>query len=61
VLKTAWKDNNLVLFLSTIHDFVGLDLDLVQIQQATADPSDFISSELIVQTQKRLKATSTAA
>ena len=61
MLKTAWKDNNLVLFLSTIHDFVGLDLDLVQIQQATADPSDFISSELIVQTQKRLKATSTAA
>jgi len=61
VLETAWKDNNLVLFLSTIHDFVGLDPDLVRIQQATADPGDFIGSELIVQTRKRPKATSTAA
>jgi hypothetical protein len=47
--------------LSTIHDFVGLDPDLVRIRQATTDPGDFIGSELIVQTRKRPKATSTAA
>jgi hypothetical protein len=61
VLETAWKDNNLVLFLSTIHDFVKLDPDLAREQQALTDPGQFISLELIVQTCKRPKATSTAA
>jgi hypothetical protein len=61
VLETAWKDNNLVLFLSTIHTFVKLDPDLVRVQQAIMDPGQFISSELIVRIRKRPKATSTAA
>jgi hypothetical protein len=61
VLETAWKDNNLVLFLSTIHDFVKLDPDLARVQQAIMDPGQFISPELIVQTRKRPKTTSTAA
>ena len=32
VLQTAWKDNNIVLMLLTIHDFVALDLDLAKLQ-----------------------------
>ncbi len=61
VLETAWKDNNLVSFLSTIHDFVKLDPELVRVQQATVDPGAHIGLELIVRTRKRPKATSTAA
>jgi hypothetical protein len=61
ILETAWKDNNLVLFLSTIYDFVKLDPDLVRVQQTITDPGQFIGPELIVRARKRLKATSTAA
>jgi hypothetical protein len=61
VLQTAWKDNNLVLFMSTIHDFIRLDPKLVREQQATMDPGTFIRPELIVRDRKRSKATSTAA
>lgn len=56
MLQTAWKDNNLVLFLSTIHDFIKLDPKLVRAQQGT-----YIGPELIVHNRKRSKATSTAA
>jgi hypothetical protein len=31
VLQTAWKDNNIVLMLSTIHDYVVLDPDLAKL------------------------------
>jgi hypothetical protein len=61
VLQTAWKDNNLVLFLSTIHDFIKLDPELVRAQQAIVEPGTFIGLELIVRDRKRSKATSTAA
>jgi hypothetical protein len=61
VLETAWKDNNLVLFLSTIHDFVKLDPEVVCAQQAIVDLSTSIWPELLVQNQKRPKTTSTAA
>lgn len=61
VLQTAWKDNNLVLFLSTIHDSIKLDPKLVRVQQAVMDPGTYIGPELIVRNRKRPKATSTAA
>jgi hypothetical protein len=61
VLQTAWKDNNLVLFLSTIHNFIKLDPELVHAQQAIVEPGMFIRPELIVHDHKRSKATSTAA
>jgi hypothetical protein len=61
VLQTAWKDNNLVLFLSTIHYPVELDPDIVRTLQAKSKPGNLIGLELIVQDRRRPKATSTAA
>jgi hypothetical protein len=61
MLQTAWKDNNLVLFLSTIHDSIKLNPELVHIQQAIVDLDTYIGPELIVHNRKRPKATSTAA
>jgi hypothetical protein len=61
VLQTAWKDNNLVLFLSTIHNPIELAPDIVRIQQAIMKPGNRIGRELIVRSRKRSKATPTAA
>jgi hypothetical protein len=61
VLQTAWKDNNLVLFLSTIHYPVELAPDIVRIQQAITKPGNLIGQELIVQDCRQPRATSTAA
>jgi hypothetical protein len=61
VLQTAWKDNNLVLFLLTIHDFIKLNPELICTQQAIVEPGTFIRPELIVCDRKCSKSTSTAA
>jgi hypothetical protein len=61
VLQTAWKDNNLVLFLSTIHYPVGLNPKIVRILQAKTQPGSLIGRELIVRNRGRPRATSTAA
>jgi hypothetical protein len=61
VLETAWKDNNLVLFLSTIHCPVELDPNMVRILQANTEPGNLIGQELIVRDRRRPRATSTAA
>ena len=61
VLQTAWKDNNLVLFLSNIHSPINLPLKTIRTQQITTDLGTLLGLELIVRTRKRLKATSTAA
>jgi hypothetical protein len=61
VLQTAWKDNNLVLFLSTIHYSVESDPETVRILQANTKPSNLISQELIVRNRRWPRATSTAA
>jgi len=61
VLQTAWKDNNLVLFLSTIHSPVELAPNIVRAQQAITKPGNLIGRELIVRRRKRSKAISTAA
>jgi hypothetical protein len=61
VLQTAWKDNNLVLFLLTIYNFIKLDPELVHTQQAIVDPGTYIGPELIVCNHKCSKSTSTAA
>jgi len=61
VLQTAWKDNNLVLFLSTIHYPVELDLKIVRTLQANTKPGNLIGQELIVRNRGQPRATSTAA
>jgi len=61
VLQTAWKDNNLVLFLSTIHYPVELDSEIVRTLQANTEPGNLIGQELIVRNRRRPRATSTAA
>ena len=61
MLQTAWKDNNLVLFLSTIHYPVELDPETVRILQANTKPGNLIGQELIVRDRGRPRATSTAA
>jgi len=61
VLQTAWKDNNLVLFLSTIYYPVKLDPKIVRILQADILVGSLIGRELIVQNRRRLRATFTAA
>ena len=61
MLQTAWKDNNLVLFLSTIYYPVELDPDIVRILQANTEPGNLIGQELIVQDRRQPRATSTAA
>ena len=61
VLQTAWKDNNLVLFLSTIHCPVELDSKTVRILQAKSNPGSLIGQALIVRDRGRPRATSTAA
>lgn len=61
VLQIAWKDNTLVLFLSTIHYPVELDSDAVRILQAKLKPGNLIGQALIVQDRGRPRATSTAA
>jgi len=61
VLQTAWKDNNLVLFLSNIHSPIDLPLETIRTRQITTDPGTLLGLELIVRTRKRPKATSTAA
>jgi hypothetical protein len=61
VLQTAWKDNNLVLFLSTIHYPVESDPEIVRILQAKIQPGSLIGRELIVRNRGQPRATSTAA
>ena len=61
VLQTAWKDNNLVLFLSKIHYPVELDPEIVRILQTKTQPGSLIGRELIVRNRGRPRATSTAA
>ena len=61
VLQTAWKDNNLVLFLSTIHYPVELDSETVRILQAKSKPGNRIGQALIVRDRGRPRATYTAA
>lgn len=61
VLQTAWKDNNLVLFLSTIHYPVEIDPELVRTLQAKLKPSNLIGWALIVRDRGRPRATSTVA
>jgi hypothetical protein len=61
VLQTAWKDNNLVLFLSMIHYPVELDSETVRILQAKSKPGNLIGQVLIVQDHGQPRATSTAA
>ena len=61
VLQTAWKDNNLVLFLSTIHYPIEIDPEIVRILQAQTKPGNLIGQELIVRNRGRPRATSTAA
>jgi hypothetical protein len=61
VLQTAWKDNNLVLFLSTIHHPIELNPETVRSQQAKMKPGNLIGQELIVRDRRRPRATSTAA
>jgi hypothetical protein len=61
VLQTAWKDNNLVLFLSTIHYPVELDSEIVRILQAKTKPGNLIAQALVIRNRKRPRATSIAA
>jgi hypothetical protein len=62
VLQTAWKDNNMVLMLSTIHDYVVLDPELAKHQAEALKSQDgiLLDSETILRNRRRLKITSTA-
>jgi hypothetical protein len=61
VLQTAWKDNNLVLFLLMIHYPVELDSEIVLTLQAKTKPGNKIGQALIVRNRGWPRATSTAA
>jgi hypothetical protein len=60
VLQTAWKDNNIVLMLSTIHNYVVLDPELAIHQALESQDGDLLDSETVIRNRRRPKITSTA-
>ena len=60
VLQTAWKDNNMVLMLSTIHGYVVLDPELAKHQALESQDGDLLDLETIIRNRRRPKITSTA-